>query len=80
MSYPPLRKEERVPPELYAIALVVLMGRENVHHFEIDLNGLDPEKSRGLSLDFEIDQDAKKITVTTGRCDCPGCGQGGGTQ
>jgi hypothetical protein len=67
------------PPELYAIALVALMEQQNVHHFEVDLMAMDPEKSRGLSLDFVIE--GGKITVTTGRCDCPACAaKAGGTQ
>lgn len=59
------------PPQLYALGLVALMEQQNVHHFEIDLKALDPEKSRGLSLNFTIEDE--KITISTGRCDCTAC-------
>lgn len=67
------------PAELYALALVALMDQQNVHHLVVDLDTLDPEKSRGLSLDVEIE--GRTITVTTGRCDCPTCvAKAGSTQ
>lgn len=59
------------PASLYALGLVVLMDRQNVHHFEIDLDALDETKSQGLSIDFVIE--GRKVTVSTGRCDCPKC-------
>lgn len=59
------------PGEVYALALVALMDQRNVHHFVVDLDALDPEKSRGLSLDIAIE--GRKITVTTGQCECAEC-------
>jgi hypothetical protein len=61
----------KVPGELYALGLAMLMDQQDVHHFEIDLTTLDPEKSRGLSIDFEITDE--KIVVSTGRCPCSKC-------
>jgi hypothetical protein len=69
----------RPPPELYAISLVALMEQQNVHHFVVDMDAMNPENSRGLSIDFEIV--GRKITVSTGRGDCPaGLAKTGGPQ
>lgn len=67
-----------VAPALYALALVQLMDQQDVHHFEIDLDSLDPEKSRGLSIDIIIE--GNKMIVATGRCDCAKCAASAGTQ
>lgn len=59
------------PDWVYALGLVVPMDRQNVHHLEIDLDGIDKEKSVGLSLNVEIK--GRKVTISTGRCQCPNC-------
>lgn len=59
------------PAEVYALGLVALMDQKDTHHFVVDLDALDPEQSRGLSLDIEIE--GRKITFTTGKCQCAAC-------
>lgn len=59
------------PDWVYALGLVVLMDRQNVHHLEIDMDAIDKDKSVGLSLNVEIE--GRKVTISTGRCQCPNC-------
>lgn len=59
------------PSELYALGLTVLMDRQNVHHFEIDLEALDSGQLRGLALNARVENG--KVTFSTGRCRCPAC-------
>lgn len=59
------------PAEVYALGLVALMGQKGAHHFVVDLDAMDPEQGRGLSLNIEIE--GRKVTFTTGKCECPAC-------
>ena len=69
-----------VPPQLYGVALVMLMDQQGVGHFEFDMSTMDAEQWRGLSVNCTID--GGKVTVANGRCECPKCAAsvGGRTQ
>lgn len=70
------------PAQLYALGLVQLMDRTGVHHFEVKVDELDMEASRGLSINVECDPVTRSITFSTGRCECEKCRAvaGAGTQ
>lgn len=61
------------PAQLYALGLVQLMDRTNTHHFVVEVDKLDTEASRGLSINVECDPETRTITFSTGKCQCPRC-------
>ena len=65
--------EDRATPDaIYAMGLVQLMDRTNTHHFVVDLENLDMERARGLSLNVDVVH-GKTLTFSTGLCKCPKC-------